>query len=79
MGKGRPFGLLTDPGSFWGGGRREEEGGGKKNYYPGQPTHTYACGTGFMAADRKLCNGNVDQGPETLAMWYALWRPNGSI
>ena len=30
VGKGRPFGLLTDPESFWGGGRRREEGGGGK-------------------------------------------------
>ena len=30
VGKGRPFGLLTDPELFWGGGRRREEGGGGK-------------------------------------------------
>ena len=29
MGKGRPFGPLTDPGSFWGGGG----GGGEQNSY----------------------------------------------
>ena len=29
VGKGRPFGVLTDPGSFWGWGRREREEEGK--------------------------------------------------
>ena len=29
VGKGRPFGALTDPGSFWGEGEEEGGGGGR--------------------------------------------------
>ena len=32
MGKGRPFGLLTDPGSFWGGGGGGGGEGGRKQF-----------------------------------------------
>ena len=39
VGKGRPFGLLTDPESFWGGGRRDEGGGEKAFWQPVSKSH----------------------------------------